>query len=361
MIIKAAYSHASEIALIHLKELKTGFLSTLGIPFLTALYKRIIDSGMLLVYIHEKKVKKPDVIIVSSLSFLTLLTGVYLKHIINTKLVIEIRDIWPLTLIEIGGWSKNNPIIKFLSFIEKTAYKQADNIIGTMPNLQEHVDDVLGFFKKVEWISMGVSLEHYHQMAGRNVSLPSELNDKFIVCYAGTVGKVNFVHEVLEAARCLQYKYQKIHFLILGNGSELSFLKKKYCDLYNVTFYGEVPKVDLYGYLNRCSLLIHPVKDSPIYKYGISTNKWIDYMLSAKPIISMYNGFQSDIDKAACCDFIPSHDIDSLVESITRYYKMKPKQFAQMGMPGRKLVLTELTYEKLSDKYLGILNIDLDS
>ena len=47
---------------------------------------------------------RPDAIIVSSLSILTILNGLWIRRRYRTRLIFEIRDIWPLTLVEEGGF-----------------------------------------------------------------------------------------------------------------------------------------------------------------------------------------------------------------------------------------------------------------
>jgi len=56
MIIKAKTSDTKGIALIHMQELKSGFLSSLGVPFLTGLYNKIIQQGILLVSIDGEQI-----------------------------------------------------------------------------------------------------------------------------------------------------------------------------------------------------------------------------------------------------------------------------------------------------------------
>ena len=76
----------------------------------------------------------------------------------NTHEIFEIRDIWPLTLTEEGGFSKFNPLIFGLGFIEKLGYKYSDIIVGTMPNLEEHVAEVIGYKRKVSCVPMGLDI-----------------------------------------------------------------------------------------------------------------------------------------------------------------------------------------------------------
>lgn len=66
-----------------------------------------------------KKINKPDVIIVSSLSIFSIIYGYFLKKKFNSFLVFEIRDIWPLTMTEEGGFSKWHPLVLLIGFIEK--------------------------------------------------------------------------------------------------------------------------------------------------------------------------------------------------------------------------------------------------
>ena len=72
----------------------------------------------------------------------------------------EVRDIWPLVIIENGGFSKYNPFVLLLSFVEWLGYNySSDEIVGTVPNLKEHVQNILGKDKHVTCIPMGISNE----------------------------------------------------------------------------------------------------------------------------------------------------------------------------------------------------------
>ena len=70
-----------------------------------------------------KNLNKPDVVIISSLSIFTIFYGYFLKKRYSSFLVFEIRDIWPLTLIEEGGFSKWHPLSIIIGFVEKFGYK----------------------------------------------------------------------------------------------------------------------------------------------------------------------------------------------------------------------------------------------
>ena len=102
-----------------------------------------IDFEIKLFFLRKKLIEyEPDVIIISSLSLLTVINGLLLKRKFKkAKFIFEVRDIWPLTLMEEGGYSKYNPAVLGLGLVEKLGYKYYDAIVGTMPNLQEHVEE----------------------------------------------------------------------------------------------------------------------------------------------------------------------------------------------------------------------------
>ena len=71
----------------------------------------------------NKRYEKPDVVIASSLSLFTVLTGCFYKKFYKAKFIFEVRDIWPQTLIDLKGFSANHPLIWLLSKIERLVLK----------------------------------------------------------------------------------------------------------------------------------------------------------------------------------------------------------------------------------------------
>ena len=92
----------------------------------TASFARILswfDFERRLFFMKLDPTEKPDVVIVSSLSIFTVVYGYFLKKKFKSFLVFEIRDIWPLTLIEEGGFSKWHPLSLIMGFIVKMIKK----------------------------------------------------------------------------------------------------------------------------------------------------------------------------------------------------------------------------------------------
>lgn len=297
----------------------------------------------------------PDVVIVSSLSLLTVLNGLWLKRRYRCRLIFEVRDIWPLTLVCEGGFSRHNPIITLLGFLEKLGYRRADAIVGTMPNLVEHVAAVTDRFAPVHCIPMGVETT----MGEPSRALTSDDDDDqipecdFLVGYAGGIGVANSLETLFECARLMQFE-KRVHFLVLGDGSLKGHYQNIYSSLPNIEFRTAVNSEALQSVLRRCDILVFSAAHSDRWKFGQSLNKLIDYMLAAKPIIASYSGYPSMINESGCGSFVPAEDVSALRDEILRYAQMTVAQREAIGAAGRDWLFRNRGYDKLARDYLDI-------
>lgn len=296
---------------------------------------------------------KPDIVIVSSLSLLTVLNGLWLKHNYKCTLIFEVRDIWPLSVVEDGGFSKWNPLVLMLGLVERLGYRYAEKIVGTMPNLSEHVSEILGYEKKVCCIPMGVDMDSVND----HDDLPTGYiekylsSGKFTVAHVGSIGITNALETFFHAAELMKNE-ERVEFILVGDGALKQQFEKKYEHLVNVTFAPQVSKGMVYSVLSRCDLLYFSAHKSKVWDYGQSLNKVIDYMLAGKPIVASYSGFPSMIDEAKCGTFVPAGDAVALTSEIFHYANMESQEMNQMGLRGRQWILKNRSYKKLADDYI---------
>ena len=303
---------------------------------------------------NKKNIHKPDVVIVSSLSLLTVLNGYWFSKKYKCKFIFEVRDIWPLSLKELGGFSKYNPLILFLSWIEKLGYSKANAIVGTMPNLMEHVENVIGKNKKCFTIPQGYSKDFYaNQEALEDDYIEKYIpKNTFVVAYAGTISVNNPIDVLIDAARNL--KEFPIAFLIIGEGNKKEELIQRSSDLPHVIFAPSIPKKKVNHFLSFASVCFDSFS-SELAKYGLSRNKWIDYMYAGKPIICSYSGFKSMINESNSGSFVDFDNPVALTDEILRYYNMRKEDREVMGENARNYVVNNRSFEKLANDYLEII------
>ncbi|MGN6194123.1 MAG: glycosyltransferase family 4 protein [Ginsengibacter sp.] len=316
-----------------------------------------LDYEWKLFWMKHEPIKDPDVIIVSSLSLLTILNGIRLKKKYNCKLIFEIRDIWPLTLIEEGGYSPLNPFVKVLSWIERYGYIKSDLTIGTMPNISEHVNSVTKKSINSVCVPFGFHLGDYAQILlnedyKKDYGIPS---NKFVIGYAGSIGLSNGLDTFINVIKRLKGNTE-IHFVILGKGalreSYINYLK----DCSNVQFIEKVERSEVKYILEKCDVLYFASLNSKVWKYGWSPNKLIDYMISAKPVLASFSGYQSMINEAKSGLFVPSEDEESLLKGIQQMYSMTSEELETMGKRGREWLIQNRQWETIADNYLSIMN-----
>lgn len=309
-----------------------------------------------LLWLPKKRLPRPDVVVVSSLSLLTILNGLLWKARYKCRLVFEIRDIWPLTITEVGGFKPSNPFVWGLGVVERLGYKYADAIVGTMPNLGKHVLNVLGYPRPTHCIPMGIDADLYAAPAAlpdgyEEMNFP---NGKFIVAHVGSIGITNALDTFLECAQAMSAS-PHIHFLVVGDGDLRETYRRQYAHLTNLTFAPRVAKTMVQTVLSQCDLLYFSVYVSKVWQYGQSLNKVIDYMMAGKPVVASYMGFPSMINEADCGSYVPAGDVTALQKEVERYAQMTEEERVVMGARGKNWLLANRQYPKLAADYLAIM------
>lgn len=303
-----------------------------------------------------RKFPRPKVIVVSSLSLLSVLSGIVLSKRFKARLVFEVRDIWPLTLTEEGGFSPSNPLVRLIGLVEKLGYRKADAIVGTMPNLEAHVREVSSSTKPVYCVPMG-----YDE---RMLTAPGEVPEqyvqaevpkgKFVLGYAGSIGVTNALETLFECAVLLQDD-ESIHFVVVGSGDLREEYIRRYGTLPNVTFVDRVSRESVQAVLAQFDALYLSAFPSKVWEYGQSLNKLIDYMLAGKPVIASYSGYPSMLNEADSGVFVPAGDPEALKSEVQRMAGLSPEEREEMGAQGREWFLENRSYPALAKDYERIL------
>ena len=323
-------------------------------------FKRIwswIEFEIKLFFAPLKELKSPDCIIVSSLSLLTIINGILIKSRYKCKLIFEIRDIWPLSLMEYKGFTKYNPLIFFLRIVEYLGYTFSDKIVGTMPLLSMHVRTIIGDDRKVINIPNGFdskSVKINYQIKHKTIN--KFLNEKKItITYAGSIGLSNNLNSFFEVIKNLEGN-QKINFLVIGDGELKNKYIKKYSHLKNLAICKSVQKKYVNNILARSDILYLSLSKNKIWDYGQSLNKIVDYMLAARPIIASYSGYKTMINQSNCGEFVEVDNIIELEKKFIKYSELSKKERMAIGLRGKQWLFKNRTYNKLAIKYSEIIN-----
>ena len=298
---------------------------------------------------------KPDTILYGSPSLIPFLSAQRLAKKFKVKLIFEVRDIWPLTLIELGGYSPKNLFIRFLQWIEDKAYKESDIVTSNLPNAVEHMVARGMIRDKFLCIPNGFHLSELKNPEPLSESIKSVLpKDKFIIGYTGTLGLANVLDTFIEAARLLK-DHEEIAFILVGNGKDKSTLVEQAEGLNNVYFVESVAKKQIQNMLAEFDVCYLGSKKKDIYRFGIASIKLPEYMLAAKPIIHANSAANDLVEIAKAGLSTPAEDPEAVADAVLKLKNMPLEKRKQLGQNGRIYALEHHDYAKLTKKLAKML------
>lgn len=310
--------------------------------------------------------EKPDVIIGSLVHPLAALVGYWLAKKKGSIFYFEERDLWPQTLIDLGKISPKNPVIFLLSWLEKFLYKKASRIIVLFDKAVDYVQSRGIQPDKVMHLPNGVDLARYE--SAEDIALPEELENifqslsgKFIGAYLGSHGLANHLDALLDAANRLR-DHSDIHFLLIGDGPEKERLMKRKTveELHNVTFFPSIKKEYVPVVLKRVHVGLLPLKNSPVFKWGISPNKLFDYMASELPVILLCDLDGTPVEASGGGIVVKTDFAENLAKGMLQL-SASPAEAKRLGKKAKEYVYTHHAWHLLSAKLLAAMEEDVKS
>lgn len=278
---------------------------------------------------------EPDIIICDLVAMLAPIPYIVAKKK-KAKFILEVRDLWPESIVEYKNLSQKNLIVKLMYQLEKWIYKKADKIIFTMEGGKDYIlekkwDKQVGT-SKIFHINNGVDLDlfNFNQKTYRIIDSDIEDISSFKVVYTGSIRLANNVKKIVDTAQIIKKRgYDKIKFLIYGDGTDREFLEK-YCvenEISNVVFKGFVEKKYIPYILRKCDLNILHFEQNSLKRYGASLNKMFEYFASGKPTVSDCEFGYDLIKKYKCGIVVDKANTEQLSDVIIKFSKMPEEEY----------------------------------
>lgn len=307
----------------------------------------------------SKNYEKPDVIYASTPDILSALAGVIIARRLKLRCVLEVRDLWPETIVQYKGKYKYNPFLHMLYLLEKWLYVKADRLIFTMEGGMDYIRHK-GWDKKIDekkvcHINNGCDLENIsHNMKTYAYDF-KDLDDPnlFKVAYAGSIRYANDVRQIVNCAKILTDRgHGDIILLIFGEGDQKNELIQ-FCrehGISNVFFRGYVDKKYIPGILSRTDVNLIHYRSNSVFQYGYSGNKMFDYLASGKPILSdIYCNPKFDILLRYDCGItVGGGSAEALADGLLRLHGMAKEAREACGSRARRAA-EDYDYKKLTE------------
>lgn len=294
--------------------------------------------------------KKPSAVLGSSPTLIPAFAASCIAWLVRTPFIFEIRDLWPQTIIDFHPEKAGHPMIRLFFWMERFCLKRASRIAGLLPGIPLYLKKMYGkrFESSFFWLPNGVDAAQLSEDIKINESCK-------IIVYTGALSKANAMSSLLHVAkRCPEFEF---HFYGSGTSKNELIILSKSMNLINVTFHEPVQKKDIYGVLNNADILIATLKDSDLYKYGISLNKLYDYMAVGKPIVFGANAYNDPVSEAKAGITVPPEDDEAMADSIWKIAKLTQSERKNLGTNGKEFLKRNHTFEILANRLLKELRL----
>jgi len=298
-------------------------------------------------------VKNVDVVWGTSPPIFQGVTAWALARIKRAKFLFEVRDLWPQFAVAVGVL-KNPILIRMSEWLERFLYRGADRVIVNSPGFVEHVKGRGA--RRVDLIPNGADPFMFDPSNnGAEFRRVYQLENKFVVMYAGAHGMSNDLNVVLDAARLLS-DAPEIQIVLVGDGKEKPALQERAREmkLNNVTFVPSVPKTEMPAALaaaDACLAILKPLEE---YKTTYP-NKVFDYMAAGRPVLLAIDGVIREVLESANCGIFARPGNPSALAEAIRALARDPRKSRALGLNGRKYLEENFSREALAKKLCGLL------
>jgi len=305
---------------------------------------------------------RPDVVIGTSPQLLVALSGWWLARSKGVPFVFEVRDLWPESLAAVGAGGEGSVMHRTLGAIAGFLYRRANHIVVVTPAFKDHL---IRYWRvpaeKISVVENGVETDLFRAnptAATIRRELIGDSDDRFLICYIGTMGMAHGLETLIDAAEELQTTQPNCLFLLIGEGAE----KQRIVDmaaargLTNIKFLGQQARHQIPELVSAADACLVMLKKTDLFKTVIPT-KLLEYMACERPVIVAVDGQTRQIvEEARAGIFVPPEDSHALAESIRSLALNANAEIRrQMGFNGRQYILSRLSRERTAHDYITVL------
>lgn len=304
---------------------------------------------------------KPDVVVASSTYPMDIWPAQRIAKKAGASLVYEVHDLWPLSPMSLGKLSKWHPFIMWVQWAEDTAYRVSHHVVSMLPQTLSYMKSRGLRPEKWSYVPNGVDLGQWDMVEPLPAALASGLDklrwlNRPLLAYTGSHGVANALDPLLDAAALLA---GEVEILLLGHGPEKERLQQRVQaeGLKNIHFWESIPKKYIPAFLQAVDIAYIGWLPEPLYRFGISPNKLMDYMMAGKPIVHSVLAGNDLVQEAQCGISVPPCDAQAIAEAIRTLSRMSAQERQTLGNNGKSYARSRLSYQVLAQSFISNLKV----
>jgi glycosyltransferase involved in cell wall biosynthesis len=301
---------------------------------------------------------RADVVVATSPQFFAGWAGVPAGHGQGAPFVLEVRDIWPDSIVAVGALQRGR-LIGALERLERALYDAADHIVAVGEGYRANMIAKGVAPSKIDVVTNGVDADLFVAQP-RDEALRASLGFEpgtFVVTFAGTIGMASGLGVALRAAARLQDQgHANVAFLLIGDGAVRGELEAeaRARGLHNVVFTGLVAREELPRYLASSDACLVHFRRQELFS-TILPSKFFEDAAMEKPILLGFEGEARAMLRQADCGLAFEPDNDEQLAAAALRLAADPAEARRLGVNGRAFVLERFDRRTLAHEYLHIL------
>lgn len=299
-----------------------------------------------------------DILIASSPPFFVHVAGDAARRVRRIPLVLEVRDLWPDYLRQMG-FVKNERVAGWLFSLESFLFRQAEAVVTVTESFRKRVAGKGVERNRIHVIPNGVDSSFYGPgerpatLDGLNAATPGG----FLVGYLGNFGAGQGLSRVLEAALLVRQGNPAVRFVLAGDGPERDALVQHEAVTSGVVrVLSTIPKAKTPTFYAACDACLVPLAPFPILRETVPS-KLFEILASEKPVVASVAGEAARIVRASGGGLVARPgDPVSIAETVLRIAAMAEDARTRMGTRGRAYVVEHYERRTLALRYLDVLH-----
>lgn len=209
----------------------------------------------------------------------------------GARCILRADDVYPEIMTATGLASPGSLTVRSLSVLTKRLYRNVDRIVVLGRDMAQLAKKKMGdVAKQIAIIPIWADLELVRPSPRESNSLLHELDlvDKFVVQFAGNMGRAQGVENMLKAAQLLKAE-RDIHFLFIGAGAKRQWMEEEIRrqGLNNVTLLSQRPRSDQPVFLNGCDIAMVSLVSG--MTGAAVPSRLYNIMAAGKPVLAIAN------------------------------------------------------------------------
>ena len=275
----------------------------------------------------------------------------------GSKCVLLIQDVYPEALVAAGTLPRDSFSVRLLVGLNRILYRGVERISVLGRDMEALVGKKLDEVgrRKIVLIRNWADVDQIVPKFRGKSELLNELGlgDKFVLQFAGNLGRVHGIETLFETARKLSIIDKDVHFLFIGFGAKKKWLENAVIEsgLSNVTLLPNRPRSDQQIFLNACDVAITAFVPG-MSGVGVPSRMY-NIFAAGKPIIAAVDE-ESELALVVREEnlgwIVPPDHPERVLEAVLEA-RTNPDLVAEMGRRAREMAERKCSMHVVIDAY----------